>query len=90
MRRESMGRDQRQLIADIICLEWRDKLEGTNELESAAIYERVVQEDARIEYPEFLEVLQQLVEGDLISGTVFVSNVHITGVSPTLCEERVV
>jgi FMN phosphatase YigB (HAD superfamily) len=90
MRRESMGREQRQLIADTICFEWRDKLEGASELESNAIYERVVQEDARIEYPEFLEVLQQLVEGDQINGTVFVSNVRITGVSPTLCEDRVI
>jgi hypothetical protein len=90
MRRESMGREQRQLIADTICLEWRDKPEGASELESNAIYERVVQEDARIEYPEFLEVLQQLVEGDQISGTVFVSNVRITGVSPTLCEDHVI
>ena len=49
MRRESMGREQRQLIADTICFEWRDKPEGASELESNAIYERVVQEEARIE-----------------------------------------
>ncbi len=87
MRRESMGKNQRQLIADTICSEWWNKPEGASELESKAIYERVVQEDARIEYPEFLEVLQQLVEGDQISGTVFVSHVRITDVPPTFCED---
>jgi hypothetical protein len=78
-----VDRAQRQRIADIICEEWEA---SGGDIDSNAIYERLLGEDERLHDDEFQEFMLELIGANLISGIVYLGNVRITDVDPSLCE----
>lgn len=78
-----MDREQRQRIADIICEEW--KASG-GDIDSSAIYERLLDEDERLQKDEFQEFMRELISTNMISAMIYLGNVRITDVDPALCE----
>ena len=78
-----MDREQRQRIADIICEEW--KASG-GDIDSSAIYERLLDEYEPIQNDEIQEFMRELISTNLISGIIYLGNVRITDVDPALCE----
>ena len=78
-----MDREQRQRIADIICEEW--KASGAD-IDSSAIYERLLDEDERLQKDEFQEFMRELISTNMISAMIYLGNVRITDVDPALCE----
>jgi hypothetical protein len=78
-----MDTEQRQRIANIICEEWKA---SERDIDSNAIYERLLGEDERLHNDEFQEFMLELIGANLISGIVYLGNVRITDVDPALCE----
>lgn len=78
-----MDREQRQRIAETICKEWKAS-EG--DIDSSAIYERLLGEDERLQNDDFQEFMRELISANLISGIIYLGNVRITDVDPSLCE----
>jgi hypothetical protein len=78
-----VDREQRQRIADIICEEW--KASG-GDIDSSAIYERLLDEDERLQKDEFQEFMRELISTNMISAMIYLGNVRITDVDPALCE----
>ena len=79
----TVNREQRQRIANTICEEWKVS-EG--DIDSSAIYERLLGEDERLQTNEFQLFMLDLIGANLISGIVYPGNVRITDVDPALCE----
>ena len=79
----TVDREQRQRIADIICEEW--KASG-GDIDSSAIYERLLDEDERLQKDEFQEFMRELISTNMISAMIYLGNVRITDVDPALCE----
>ena len=79
-----MDREQRQRIADTICEEWKTS-EG--DIDSSAIYERLLGEDEQLRNDEFQEFMRELIGANLISGIIYLGNVRITDVDSALCED---
>jgi hypothetical protein len=80
-----MNREQRQRIADTICDEW---VNSQGDLESNALFERLVGEGMRLDSSELLDFLDELDEANLIGlqKPVFIGNRRITDVDVALCE----
>jgi hypothetical protein len=74
---------QRRVIV-AICEEWENTDGG--DVDSNAIYERLISEDEQIENDELLAILEELQERGLISGILYIGNMRITDVAPDLCE----
>jgi len=74
---------QRRVIV-AICEEWKTTDGG--DIDSNAIYERLVSEDEQIANDELLAILEELQERGLISGILYIGNMRITDVDPDLCE----
>ncbi len=78
-----MDSELRQRIADTICEEWEA---SGRDIDSSAIYERLLGEDERLRNDEFQEFMMELIGANLISGIVYLGNVRITDVDQALCE----
>ncbi|MDQ3912235.1 MAG: hypothetical protein M3305_10795 [Actinomycetota bacterium] len=78
-----MDREQRQRITDIFCEEW--KASG-RDIDCRPIYERLLDEDKRLQNDEFQEFMRELISTNLMSGIIYPGNVRITDVDPALCE----
>ena len=74
---------QRRVIA-AICEEWETTDGG--DIDSNAIYERLVSEDEQIGNDHLLAILEELQGRGLIEGILFIGNMRITDVDPDLCE----
>ena len=69
-------------IVDAICEEW-ERTEG--ELDSMAVYDRLIGEGETFPLSEMEEFMYELVARDLISGTIHLGDVRITDIAPDLC-----
>ncbi len=78
-----MDSELRQRIADTICEEWEA---SGRDIDSSAIYERLLGEDERLRNDELQEFMMELIGANLISGIVYLGNVRITDVDQALCE----
>ncbi len=69
-------------IVDAICEEW-ERAEG--DLDSMAVYDRLIGEGENFPLSEMEELVYELVARDLISGTIHLGDVRITDIGPDLC-----
>jgi hypothetical protein len=74
----------RRRIVDAICEEW-ERMEG--DLDSMAVYDRLIGEGEFFPLSEMEELMYELVARDLISGTIHLGDVRITDIGPDLCSE---
>jgi hypothetical protein len=74
----------RRRIVDAICAEW-ERTEG--DLDSMAVYDRLIGEGENFPLSEMEELMYELVARDLISGTIDLGDVRITDIGPDLCSE---
>ena len=69
-------------IVDAICEEW-ERTEG--DLDSMVVYDRLIREGENFPLSEMEELMYELVDRDLIGGTVHLGDVRIIDIAPDLC-----
>jgi hypothetical protein len=72
----------RRRIVDANCEEW-ERTEG--DLDSMAVYDRLIGEGENFPLSEVEELMYELVARDLINGTIHLGDVRITDIGPDLC-----
>jgi hypothetical protein len=77
-----MDEQLKRRIVDAICEEW-ERTEG--ELDSMAVYDRLIGEGENFPLSEMEELMYELVAKNLISGTIHLGDVRITDIAPHLC-----
>ena len=77
-----MDEQLKRRIVDAICEEW-ERTEG--DLDSMALYDRLIAEGENFPLSEMEELMYELVAKNLISGTVHLGDVRITDIAPDLC-----
>jgi hypothetical protein len=72
-------------IVDAICEEWERRKSREGDLDSMAVYDRLIGEGENFPLSEMEEFMYELVARDLISGTIHLGDVRITDIGPDLC-----
>jgi hypothetical protein len=80
-RRQDNERLKRRIV-DAICEEWE---RTEDDLDSMAVYDRLIGEGENFPLSEMEEFMYELVARDLISGTIHLGDVRITDIAPDLC-----
>jgi hypothetical protein len=65
----------------------RRRIVDAGDLDSMAVYDRLIGEGENFPLSEMEELMYELVARDLLSGTIHLGDVRITDIGPDLCSE---